>query len=344
MKLGSRDEFSSEDIFDGFSSEDILMALFARMDPVAMSMALGISLAIGLGAATAVLLLTATPGFPVGPNLSALGNILPGYRVTWVGSVIGAGWAGLIGVILGFLVATCWNFTHVVLLGLVALLHEPRQVTAKHGTGAANAPAASVDQGLISSVVRLNVVISAVGAGLLLGLALFLASFVSVAVSNRPGLYLNLLAVFMPGYSASISGAWIGLLWGFVYGAVFGGIVAWLYGRTLGAELVTMVVWDASAVRRLRPPVLRISGYALGLALGLVAGFQLFLATTWLVVRGTANESVHAQLLSNYVPHYTVSVRGGLIGGLELFLLVSLGSALAIGIYDHVTTSRHKRR
>jgi hypothetical protein len=201
-----------------------------------------------------------------------------------------------------------------------------------------------VDQKLISSVVRLNVVICAVGAGLGLGLFLLLAAFVSEAVSNRPGLYLNLLGVFMPGYSASTSGAWFGLLWGFVYGAVCGGIVAWLYGRTLGAKLVTMVVWDATAIRRLRPPALRISGYALGPTLGLVAGVQLFLATTWLVVRGTARESVHAQLLSNYVPHYSVSLQGGLVGGIELFLVVSVGSALAAGIYDYVAYSRHKGR
>jgi hypothetical protein len=203
-------------------------------------------------------------------------------------------------------------------------------------------PAASLaDQQLVSSVVRLNVVISAVGAGLGLGLVLFLAAFVSLAVSNRPGLYLNLLGVFMPGYSASASGAWFGLLWGIVYGAVSGGIVSWLYGRTLGAKLIKLVVWDANAIRRLRPPVLRLSSYALGLALGLVAGLQLLLATMWLVVRGTAHESVHAQLLSNYLPDYTVSLWGGLIGGIELFLLVLLGSALATSIYDYVTYYRH---
>jgi hypothetical protein len=334
MTIGIRDRT--------FSSEDTLMALFARMDSVAMSVALAISLALGLATATAALLLTANPGTPVGPNLSALGNILPGYSVTWAGSVIGAAWAALIGSILGFLIAACWNFTHVVLVGLVALLYAPSHPAPKHGGASIAIPAApSVDQKLISSVVRLNVVISAVGTGLGLGLFLLLATFVSLTVSNYPGRYLNLLAVFMPGYSATISGAWFGLLWGIVYGAISGGLVAWLYGRTLGAKLPEMVLWDANAIRRLRPPVLRISGYALGPALGLVAGLQLFLATTWLVVRGTAHESVHAQLLSNYVPHYTVSLQGGLIGGFELLLLVSLGSAFATTIYDYVAYSRH---
>jgi hypothetical protein len=334
MNVGIRDQT--------FSSEDILMALFARMDSVAMSMAVGITLALGLASATAVLLLTAVPGAPVGPHLSALGNILPGYSVTLHGCVIGAAWAALIGAILGFLVATCWNFTHMVLVGLVALLHQPNNAAPNVGGGRITmSGASSVEEKLISSVVRWNVVITAVGAGLGLGLFLLLATFVSIAVSNHPGLYLNLLGVFMPGYSASAGGAWLGLLWGFVYGAISGGMVAWLYGRTLGAKLVTMVVWDANAIRRLRPPVLRISRYALGFALGLVAGLQLFLATTWLVVRGTGNESVHAQLLSNYMPNYAVTLEGGLLGGLELFLLVLLGSALATSIYDYVAYSRH---
>src|ERR1700730_8823813 len=119
-----------------YSSEDVMMALFARMDTVAMSTALGISFAVGLAAATTVLLLGATPGVPVGPHLSALGNILPGYRMTWLGCIAGAGWAGLIGAVLGFLVATCWNFTHIVFLGLVALLYQPHGSSASaHGLG-----------------------------------------------------------------------------------------------------------------------------------------------------------------------------------------------------------------
>ena len=334
MTVGTRDQT--------FSSEDTLMALFARMDTFAMSVALGISLALGLAAGTAVLLLTAAPGVPVGPNLSALGNILPGYSMTWLGCIVGVAWAALIGAVLGFLLATCWNFTHIVLLGLVALLYKPGNSEQKDQGGSIAIPAtSSVDHKLISSVVRFNVAISAIGAGFGLGLVLFLATFISMAVSNHPGRYLNLLGVFMPGYSASATGAWFGLLWGIVYGTVSGGMIAWLYGRTLGAKLPTMVVWDRAAIGRLRPPVLRVSNYALGLALGLVAGLQLLLATMWLVVRGTADESVHAQLLSNYLPDYTVSLQGGLIGGLELFFLVSVGSALANYIYDYIAQRRH---
>jgi hypothetical protein len=118
-------------------------------------------------------------------------------------------------------------------------------------------------------------------------------------------------------------------------------MMAWLYARAVGATLPAMVVWDTAAIRRLRPPVLRISSYALGLALGSIAGLQLLLATMWLVVRGTAHESVHAQLLSYYLPNYTVSLQGSLLGGFELFLLVFLGTALASNIYDVVAERRY---
>src|SRR5262249_21541393 len=82
------------------SNDFIFMALFARMDNIAIAAAVSLLFALGLPGATAVLLLLgASPGVPIGPNLSASGNILPGYSVTWLGSLIGAAWAGFIGAI-----------------------------------------------------------------------------------------------------------------------------------------------------------------------------------------------------------------------------------------------------
>jgi hypothetical protein len=319
------------------------------MDTVAMSAAVAVVSACGLGAATAILLVSgAPPGVPIGPNLSALGNILPGYQVTWLGCLVGAAWAGLIGAVAGFFIATCWNFTHLVFLGLIALFTRNRYDTfsVEHVPGSMprSVTVAAASKQLLSSVVRLNVGISALGVGLSLGLLLFLATHVSIGVSDHPGRYLNLLGVFMPGYSASSQGAWFGLLWGAIYGALSGGAMSWLYARSLGARLRALVIWDEPAVRRLRPPVLRISSHAMGIALGGVAALQLVLTTVWLVVRGTAHQSVHAGLLSHYLPGYTVSLEGSLLGGLELFLLVYLFSALAGEIYNFGASIRHKAK
>ena len=115
----------------------------------------------------------------------------------------------------------------------------------------------SEEQQLFSAAARLNVAIAALGAGLGLGMLLFLATHVSIGVSERPGHYLNLLGIFMPGYSASSAGAWFGLLWGLIYGSVSGGAIAWFYVRSLGAKLPRLVIWDETAARGLRPPVLR---------------------------------------------------------------------------------------
>ena len=146
----------------------------------------------------------------------------------------------------------------------------------------------------------------------------------------------------MAGYLVSVSGAWLGLLWGTIYGAILGGALAWLYARSIGARIPTQVTWDNASVRQLRPPLLQISSHALGIGLGAIAALQLIFATVWLVLRGTADESVHAKLLSNYLPGYTVTLQGSLLGGLELFLLVYLSSALIGATYNAVTRYRHE--
>ena len=324
------------------SDDFVFMALFARMDNVAMAAAVSFLFALGLFCATAALLLLGAPrGVPIGPNLSALGNILPGYSVTWLGSLMGAVWGAVIGALAGFLIATFWNFAHVVFMGLSALSY-PRRIASSVRTRSASPKSEPADGRLLSAAVRLNICISALGLGLGLGLLLFLGTNLTVALSQRPGRYLNLLGVFMPGYSTSITGGWIGLLWGTIYGAISGAALAWLYARRLGARLPALVMWDNVSVRQLRPPILRISSHALGISLGAIAALQLVLATSWLVLRGTADQSFHAKLLSNYLPGYTVSLHGSLLGGLELFFLVYLSSAIVGETYNAIV--RHATR
>lgn len=106
----------------GDAQRVLLMALFARMDPVAMSLAMGVVFAIGLFAATAVLLLKgAPPGVPVGPNLGALVTFLPGYSVTWGGGILGAMYGLAIGAVVGFVFSVFWNFTHIIFIGFSIL-------------------------------------------------------------------------------------------------------------------------------------------------------------------------------------------------------------------------------
>ena len=83
--------------------DDVIDAVFAKLDPVALGAALGVVSALTLFLASATLLLKG--GSIVGPTLSLLRNYLIGFEVTWAGALIGAGEAGIGGFALGYLVA-----------------------------------------------------------------------------------------------------------------------------------------------------------------------------------------------------------------------------------------------
>lgn len=101
---------------------EILSAVFAKMDVVAMAIAGGVLCSLALFLATAILLLQAVPeNYPVGPHLSALADYLPGYSVTWPGTMVGASWGFLVGAFAGFVAAVYWNIAHYVALGVMLI-------------------------------------------------------------------------------------------------------------------------------------------------------------------------------------------------------------------------------
>jgi hypothetical protein len=93
----------------------------------------------------------------------------------------------------------------------------------------------------------------------------------------------------------------------------------------------------------LKPSVLRLHGISLGLAIGAIAAFGLFSSTAWLVIRGTADQSVHAALFANYIPGYSVSILGGLLGAVELFALVFVACLLLAAVYNKIVAIRHRQ-
>lgn len=101
---------------------EILSAVFAKMDVLAMSVSGGVLGAMALFLATAILLLQNVPAdYPVGPHLSALADYLPGYSVTWAGSLVGLFYGFLVGAVCGFSGALFWNITHYVALGVMLI-------------------------------------------------------------------------------------------------------------------------------------------------------------------------------------------------------------------------------
>jgi len=102
---------------DSATDKAILMAAFARFDPVALAVALGSVFALLLYIATAALLLQG--GEVVGPHLALIGIYLPGYDVSWTGGLIGACYFWVIGAVMGAVIAMLWNLTHYLYIAVV---------------------------------------------------------------------------------------------------------------------------------------------------------------------------------------------------------------------------------
>ena len=92
---------------------------------------------------------------------------------------------------------------------------------------------------------------------------------------------------------------------------------------------------------RLLKSVRRINGNILGLALGAMSGFTLFIATLWLVIKGGENVGVHLNLLNNFLIGYSVTYTGSIIGLLYGFV-IGFGAGWFIAwVYDFVVALRH---
>jgi hypothetical protein len=87
--------------------DDLIDVVFARLDPLALGMAVGWVKGLVLFLATAILLLKG--GENVGHTLSLLGNYVPGFEVTWRGAAIGCAEVVLMGFALGYVGACLRN-------------------------------------------------------------------------------------------------------------------------------------------------------------------------------------------------------------------------------------------
>jgi hypothetical protein len=70
----------------------------------------------------------------------------------------------------------------------------------------------------------------------------------------------------------------------------------------------------------LQGALLRMNARAWGIGMGLLLGAVLFIATNILVIRGGPNVGQHLGLLAIYLPGYSVSFVGSLIGFVYAFV------------------------
>jgi hypothetical protein len=90
--------------------DEILRRQIARLNARAWGVAGGLTLGVGLFVATAVLLLIGpAPGTEVGGTLGQLRYYLPGYSVTWLGSVVGLVYGFVVGYGVGRTVGSVYN-------------------------------------------------------------------------------------------------------------------------------------------------------------------------------------------------------------------------------------------
>lgn len=209
---------------------------------------------------------------------------------------------------------------------------------------AMNHDADQVNFKLLDAAVRFNARILGLTAGTLAAAVIYIATQASIVKwGGDSGGYLELLAIFFPGYSVSTAGAWVGAFWAFVYCGTGSWLSYRVYGKVLGTRISALLLNPVSTENPvLKPSTLRLHGVSLGVAIGAIAGLGLFASTAWLVIRGTAGESVHAALFSNYIPGYSVSIIGGLWGAIELFGLVFLSCLLLATVYNKLVEMRHK--
>jgi hypothetical protein len=92
---------------------------------------------------------------------------------------------------------------------------------------------------------------------------------------------------------------------------------------------------------RLFSGVLWLNAKILGLALGLLFGLVIFIATNWLILKGGTPVGPHLRLLSQYFLGYRVSFLGSLIGFAYGFALGTLAGALLAWIYNKIVAFRN---
>ncbi len=90
----------------------------------------------------------------------------------------------------------------------------------------------------------------------------------------------------------------------------------------------------STAIARLRAGIMAI-------VCGLLVGTGLLVATAWLVARGGPNVGQHLVLLRNYLPGYSVTWPGALLGLVYGALVGGVAGWLTAWVYNRLVSLRH---
>ena len=86
--------------------------------------------------------------------------------------------------------------------------------------------------------------------------------------------------------------------------------------------------------------VIRLNVITTGLALGVLSGLTLFVATFWLVLKGGPQVGKHLTLLVNYFPGYSVTLFGSFVGLIYGFFTGFIAGCVVGWLYNYIVWLR----
>ncbi len=163
--------------------------------------------------------------------LQLLDQFLPGYSVTFPGSIIGAFYGFAIGTFIGSSIVNAYQ------LFLKTNMFQPDNIVVRLLFGKNVWPAYKKD--FRTNFYRANERVFGLSFGLTIGLIIFFATnlilirgvHVDSGGEYVAGPHLQLLSQFFIGYRVSFLGSIIGLAYGFALGALSGKMIGWIYNR-----------------------------------------------------------------------------------------------------------------
>ena len=96
----------------------------------------------------------------------------------------------------------------------------------------------------------------------------------------------------------------------------------------------------SAATDELQRGALRLNSTILAVTCGLMAGFAVFAATIWLVLKGGDTVGPHLSLLGQYFLGYRVTFVGSLVGFVYGFVVGAIGGGVFGSVYNRVVDLR----
>ncbi len=202
-----------------------------RLNSQIFGLSLGLLSAIFIFAITNWMVIKKEP--EMNAFLQLLDQFLPGYKVSFLGSIVGAFYGFAIGTFVGSSIERSYN------LLVKSNIVQPDNIVVRLLFGKNVRPTDKKDFGI--NVYRANERVFGLNFGLAIGLTIFFVTNWIVIKGGHVtpngeyvvGPHLELLSQFFIGYRVSFLGSIIGFAYGFAIGTFSGTMIGWIYNRII---------------------------------------------------------------------------------------------------------------